>query len=739
MKSNDKQNGGNQDNDIKPSTPSLSNTENMKIITFTSFRQASIKLDKVNHYNTIENNKKAKQYIHTSPNNNLPKKKKKETRKRTKLVPLDPKMYRITFEEYKQHKLEEELLQQNRGGSAQKKSVIPRNISHTNIKKKSTKIKTKDWQFKKQTNIQQEIQNQIKDNQINKDLNQNKKEIDTRPDIEDNKAIIIEQILLEQKDQCCYCLKECNKPITLQCSHIICSACIEENVAIESFIKPLLSHTKNTTIKCPKCSDHFSFSFPSLNLPLIPSQVTTKTTSNTKCNICKVAFVSFDCLNCDISICPQCKIIHLANPETQHHKIILYESMDKTSKDITKCPIHKITFEYFCLNENILICPKCAELLHKDHYYKRLSEVNFYFHEELKQEIGIYNKIIETIKCELNILNNITKTLANECNHFITEANKYFEDILKIIHSHNALMQNRINEWFKLKSNEVVKVTDLLNLISDRYKSLINHQPESNLDKMQQIRNIRSLNEQIAQFDFLTLKRYSYYSYQKHSAFRKIPIKQISYLMNKFSFLPLDLVALEPLINCFQNSNIIDSELITSDFLIVMPKIIEGKLIYKISEVGPSVEEFHNRCDLKGPTIMIIKTDTGHIFGGFNPFDWKNEFRYEETTSSFIFSLSDGKIRKPIRCKIKKVMKEFAIKQTEKEFSPAFGMADTSDLFIAFKQLNNSYSKLGNVYKCPKGYNGNTFLAGKADDWNIIDIEVYSIIFLNDNEYYDLN
>lgn len=52
-----------------------------------------------------------------------------------------------------------------------------------------------------------------------------------------------------------------------------------------------------------------------------------------------------------------------------------------------------------------------------------------------------------------------------------------------------------------------------------------------------------------------------------------------------------------------------------------------------------------------------------------------------------------------------------------------------SDLFIAYKNLGNSYSMLGNVYKLPKGYKGDTFLAGKHNDWVVEEVEVWAISY----------
>ena len=36
---------------------------------------------------------------------------------------------------------------------------------------------------------------------------------------------------------------------------------------------------------------------------------------------------------------------------------------------------------------------------------------------------------------------------------------------------------------------------------------------------------------------------------------------------------------------------------------------------------------------------------------------------------------------------------------------------------------------LGNVYKLPKGYKGDTFLAGKHNDWVVEEVEVWAISY----------
>ena len=71
---------------------------------------------------------------------------------------------------------------------------------------------------------------------------------------------------------------------------------------------------------------------------------------------------------------------------------------------------------------------------------------------------------------------------------------------------------------------------------------------------------------------------------------------------------------------------------------------------------------------------------------------------------------------------------EKAIKLNEENFSPGFGESDISDLFISFKNPKKSYSLLGNVYKLPPGMRSDSFLAGKPTDWEIHEIEIYSVL-----------
>ena len=46
------------------------------------------------------------------------------------------------------------------------------------------------------------------------------------------------------------------------------------------------------------------------------------------------------------------------------------------------------------------------------------------------------------------------------------------------------------------------------------------------------------------------------------------------------------------------------------------------KLIYRASEHGYRAKSFHDYCDNKGPTLIIIKSSEGWIFGGYTTQSW---------------------------------------------------------------------------------------------------------------------
>ncbi|RIA96973.1 hypothetical protein C1645_871661 [Glomus cerebriforme] len=78
------------------------------------------------------------------------------------------------------------------------------------------------------------------------------------------------------------------------------------------------------------------------------------------------------------------------------------------------------------------------------------------------------------------------------------------------------------------------------------------------------------------------------------------------------------------------------------------------KLLHRGRDDGLSVEEFHQNCDGKGPTLVIIKIkNSNDIIGGYNPFSWSSSGNWKVTDKSFIFSFRNGFFRNDILSRVR--------------------------------------------------------------------------------------
>jgi len=66
-----------------------------------------------------------------------------------------------------------------------------------------------------------------------------------------------------------------------------------------------------------------------------------------------------------------------------------------------------------------------------------------------------------------------------------------------------------------------------------------------------------------------------------------------------------------------------------------------GDVLYIASEDGDESGDFHSACTNVGPTIVIIETTTGNIFGGYTDLEWTpaQGTGYQRSTNSFVFGV----------------------------------------------------------------------------------------------------
>jgi len=67
-------------------------------------------------------------------------------------------------------------------------------------------------------------------------------------------------------------------------------------------------------------------------------------------------------------------------------------------------------------------------------------------------------------------------------------------------------------------------------------------------------------------------------------------------------------------------------------------------LLFKASRDGFNRKAFHDRCDNKGSTITVVKSQFNQVFGGYANTSWDSASHYIKSSKNFIFSISMNKI-----------------------------------------------------------------------------------------------
>ncbi|CAG8480018.1 25067_t:CDS:1, partial [Gigaspora rosea] len=156
----------------------------------------------------------------------------------------------------------------------------------------------------------------------------------------------------------------------------------------------------------------------------------------------------------------------------------------------------------------------------------------------------------------------------------------------------------------------------------------------------------------------------------------------------------------------------------------------EFKLLLRATRDGFTSKIFHQLCDNKGATIVIIKVkSSGEIIGGYNPICWgykkkkgwyywdRNEYstKYLYTDDSFIFSL--GTCKNSWNAKFGFVKKHEPAIRDDPNLGPCFGK---EDIYMKNKVCSSESSSFDNIIL--------------AKSFSIIEYEVFQVVYKRSEE-----
>ena len=173
-----------------------------------------------------------------------------------------------------------------------------------------------------------------------------------------------------------------------------------------------------------------------------------------------------------------------------------------------------------------------------------------------------------------------------------------------------------------------------------------------------------------------------------------------------------------------------DSKIIDRDFdssLAQWTGYKSWKLIFRASEHHFSSKSFHRHCDNKGPTLIVIKSTQGYIFGGFTTQSWNTSNSPKADPNAFIYSLRNPFNVEPTQLTLRE--KSRVAITCKKENGPFFGVTD----LVINDQCDQEACRIGNndtsAFHChsihKKAFFVGTNDPNKTNFFKVFDYEVF--------------
>ena len=337
------------------------------------------------------------------------------------------------------------------------------------------------------------------------------------------------------------------------------------------------------------------------------------------------------CLTCNSYYCENCfNFVHQKKKNLGHKK----EEIDPYVPIETKCAEHgNSPINLFCLNEKELCCPVCqmSKPQNNNKFILLTDE------ESLKKE----NITIDSVSNNFDEHNNQLSELKQKIEGEITKINNLYDktnnEVVTFYEEKQKKLKEEENKVIEKLENEVTKVKEQLENCFSKCDKIIklNERIKKGLEKMKKdnennmrktLTYVSKINKNQKEANILLSQNMSNLNLNFDK--EKCDIKFEKYNFN-------DSIILDKLSNILNKD---DASLIISW---LPKKPLEFKLLFDTKRDGDYSSTFHDKCDGKSPTLVVIKSSIGYIFGGYVTAAWNsNNNNQISAPNSFIFSLN---------------------------------------------------------------------------------------------------
>ena len=287
-----------------------------------------------------------------------------------------------------------------------------------------------------------------------------------------------------------------------------------------------------------------------------------------------------------------------------------------------------------------------------------------------------------------------------------------------IIIKFNVFLPNGENEFIELKLNKIlIDSNNLMINILNENKLL---KEEINNNKKEINNNKKEMQKFESQINFLKEENKKLWDkINKLELLLNNSKEQVLNNSNKINLYPITNVGIDSKI--FKSINDLDfilNYIKTNDKNFHFTYL---KLLFRGSRDGDSIKKCHDLCDNKKNVLEVIKSDSGHIFGGYCKIGFKinekNEYKIDN--DSFIFSFN-----------LKKIYPAIKNSKGICHIGSLFGLCFYASLTICDKFMNDRNSRVCGGYDCGNYFNGlsrNIEINGGTEYFKCEDLEVFQL------------
>ena len=392
------------------------------------------------------------------------------------------------------------------------------------------------------------------------------------------------------------------------------------------------------------------------------------------------------CCNCKVYMCNKCENFH-SNLLNNHKVFDIEKYLKDTFTGFCNEQNHINELEYFCGTHNTLCCAACIVKVknknngkHSDCSIYKVEDIFNEKKNKFNENIKLLQQMSDNLKNSIINLKNLSEKMSKNKEELKIKIQTIFTKIRNELNSREdklllevdncyekTFFKEDILKEFERLPNKIKESIEKGNLFEKEFEDnnkifLINEgiKIENN------IKDINAVNENIEKCKSLSKIKIKFFPDENEINDEVERIK----VFGK--------VKIENLESSFDFSNIIKDNIEKQNLIVnwikekTKKKEIQFKLIFKMTEHGSEGKAFHKYCDNKGPNLILIKTKTNRIFGGFTPLSWENKAmsKYDESNQTFIFSLNLNKKYDMIN------MKKKAIQGFAEGYGPNFGDYD---------------------------------------------------------------